>query len=50
VNINSRSTKAQIIAAATELTNSQARCISDLQQRQVVLIALLGVLIVLQLL
>ena len=50
MNINERTSKAEIISAAVELTDSQAQRIDELQQRQLILLALLGVLAVLQLL
>jgi len=50
MNINERASKAEILSAAVELTDSQARQIEDLQQRQAILLALLGVLAILQLL
>ena len=48
--ITAASTKADIIDAALELTETQAETIADLQQRQLILWALLGVLSVLLLL
>ena len=45
--ITAASTKADIIDAALELTETQAETIADLQQRQLVLWALVGVLSVL---
>jgi hypothetical protein len=50
MNIDARSTKAEILTAAAELSDSQASRIIDLQQRQVILLTLLGVMAVLQLL
>jgi hypothetical protein len=50
MNITERASKAEIISAACELADSQAQQIEEMQQRQVVLLALLGVLAVLQLL
>lgn len=44
--ITERSTKAEIIDAAMELTDSQADRIAALEQRQQVLLALLAVLTV----
>jgi hypothetical protein len=48
--ITAASTKADIIDAALELTETQAETIIDLQERQLVLWALVGVLSVLLLL
>ena len=48
--ITAASTKADIIDAALELTETQAETIADLQERQLVLWALVGVLSVLLLL
>lgn len=50
MNINERASKAEILSAAVELTDNQAQQIEDLQQRQAILLALLGVLAILQLL
>jgi hypothetical protein len=50
MNINERTSKAEIISAAVELTDSQAQRIDELQQRQLILLALLGALAILQLL
>jgi hypothetical protein len=50
MNINERASKAEIISAACELTDSQAQQIEELQQRQLILLALLGALAILQLL
>ena len=50
MNITERSSKAAIIDAAMELTESQAEQIAQLQERQTVLLVLLGVLAILQLL
>ena len=50
MNINERASKAEIISAAVELTDSQAQQIEELQQRQLILLALLGALAILQLL
>ena len=50
MNITERSSKAAIIDAAMELTESQAEQIAQLQERQKVLLALLGALALLQLL
>lgn len=47
MNINENSTKAAIIDAACELTDSQAERINDLEQRQLVLWALVGVMAIL---
>lgn len=47
--VNSRSTKAEILTAAAELTDLQAQQITDLQQRQTILLALLGLVAILQL-
>ena len=44
MNINEHSTKAAIIDAACELTDTQAQRINDLQERQAVLWALCGML------
>jgi hypothetical protein len=46
-NVTAASTKAEIIDAASELVAIQAETIADLQDRQLVLWALLGVLSVL---
>ena len=45
-NTTEHSTKADIITAALEITDTQATAIDQLQQRQLVLWALVGVLIV----
>lgn len=50
MNINERSSKADIIDAAVELTSTQAEKISELQQQQTILLILLGVLTICQLL
>lgn len=50
MNINERSSKADIIDAAVELTSMQAEKISELQQQQVILLIMLGVLVICQLL
>lgn len=50
VSVTAASTKADIIDAASELVSIQADTIADLQERQLVLWALLGVLSVLLLL
>jgi hypothetical protein len=50
MNINERSSKADIIDAAVELTSTQAEKISELQQQQAILLILLGVLTICQLL
>jgi hypothetical protein len=51
MNINERASKAEIISAAVELTDSQAQRIDELtEQRQLILLVLLGVLAILQLL
>ena len=50
MNINERASKAEIISAAVELTDSQAQQIDELQQRQMILLALLGALAILLLL
>jgi hypothetical protein len=47
--ITERSTKADIITAAVELTDHQQHQIETLQQRQTILLALLGALAILQL-
>ena len=47
VSITAASTKADIIDAALELTETQAETIADLRERQLVLWALVGVLSVL---
>jgi len=49
MNINERASKAEIISAAVELTDSQAHEIEVLTEQRNVLFALLGVLAVLQL-
>jgi hypothetical protein len=48
--ITERSSKADIITAAVELTDQQQGQIETLQQRQTILLALLGALAILQLL
>ena len=50
VSVTAASTKADIIDAASELVSIQADTIADLQDRQLVLWALIGVLSVLLLL
>lgn len=50
MNVNERSSKADIIDAAVELTSMQAEKISELQQQQTILLILLGVLTICQLL
>jgi hypothetical protein len=50
MNITERSSKADIIDAAVELTSSQAEQIHALQQQQTVLLILLGILTALWLL
>ena len=50
MNITGRSSKADIIDAAVELTEMQAEQISYLKQQQAVLLILLGVLTICQLL
>jgi len=50
MNINERSSKADIIDAAVELTSTQAEKIDELQQRQNILLILLSALVILQLL
>ena len=50
VSVTAASTKADIIDAASELVSIQAETITDLQDRQLVLWALVGVLSVLLLL
>ena len=50
MNINERSSKADIIDAAVELTSTQAEKISELQQQQTILLIMLGVLVICQLL
>ena len=47
--ITERSSKADIITAAIELTDQQQGQIETLQQRQTILLALLGALAILQL-
>lgn len=47
MNINEHSTKAAIIDAACELVDSQAQQINDLQEQQLILWALVGVMAVL---
>mgnify|MGYP003336706428 FL=1 len=49
MNITERSSKADIIDAALELTESQADQISELKQRQILLLILLGFSALLQL-
>lgn len=49
-NVTERSSKAEIIDAALELHSSQAERIAKLEEQQVILLALLGVLAVLNLL
>ena len=50
MNITERSSKADIIDAAVELTSTQAEKISELQQQQTILLIMLGVLVICQLL
>ena len=50
MNITERSSKADIIDAAVELTSTQAEKISELQQQQTILLIILGVLAICQLL
>ena len=50
MNITERSTKADIIDAAVELTSQQADQISELKQQQNLLLVMLGILAILQLL
>jgi hypothetical protein len=50
MNITERSSKADIIDAAVELTEMQAEQISDLKQQQAIQLILLGILAFLQLL
>ena len=50
MNINERASKAEILSAAVELTDSQAEQIAALTEQRTVLFVLLGVLAVLQLL
>lgn len=50
MNINERSSKAEVLTAACELADYQADRISELQQRQAILLALLGLVAVLELL
>jgi hypothetical protein len=47
MNVNERSTKADIIDASCELIDSQAERIADLEERQLVLWAMVGILSVL---
>jgi hypothetical protein len=47
--ITERDTKAEIITAALELTDSQSSELATLRQRQTILLALLGILAILQL-
>lgn len=48
--ITERASKAEIISAACELADSQTQQIRELQQRQTILLALLGLVAVLELL
>ena len=48
--ITERASKAEILSAAAELTDSQADRIATLQQRQTILLAVLAVLAALQIL
>lgn len=48
--ITERASKAEIISAACELADSQAQQIEELQQRQTILLAFLGLVAVLELL
>lgn len=50
MNITERSSKADIIDAAVELTSTQAEQISELKQQQTILLILLGFLTICQLL
>lgn len=50
MNINERSSKADIIDAAVELTSTQAERIDALQQQQTILLILLGAVTILWLL
>jgi len=50
MNITERSPKAEIISAACELADHQANRISALEQRQTILLALLGLVAIWQLL
>lgn len=50
MNINERASKAEILSAAVELTDSQAEQIEALTEQRTVLFVLLGVLTILQLL
>ena len=47
--ITERNTKAEILTAAMEITDHQQGQIETLQQRQTILLALLGILAILQL-
>jgi hypothetical protein len=47
MNITDRSPKAEILTAALELSDSQASRIADLEQRQLILWSLVGILAVL---
>jgi hypothetical protein len=47
--ITERNTKAEILTAALEITDHQQDQIQTLQQRQTILLALLGILAILQL-
>ena len=49
-NVTASSTKAEIIDASIELIEIQSETIADLQDRQLVLLVLVGILSVLQLL
>ena len=49
MNITAASTKADIITAAMEITDNMQAKIDQLQQRQAVLLGLLGLLVVLNL-
>ena len=48
--ITERASKAEIISAACELADSQSQRIEELQQLQIILLALLGLVAVLELL
>lgn len=50
MNITQASTKADIITAAMEITDSQQAKIDQLQQRQVILLGLVAVLVIANLL
>jgi len=50
MNINERSSKAEVLTAACELADYQANRISALEQRQTILLALLGLVAIWQLL